>query len=349
MMYCAPAKAGERGGALINYFSTPVSIILTLLAAAMWGSWMQVVKLKKDYPIAGIAFVLYMFSFVLVWAITLVLSPVLLPNGIIEAINQSKDVMWEIVLGGAMMSAGLFISLTIMNDLGLMLATTLTGAVSSILGIVTSISKEGMPSNPMALFLIIATSLIFIAASYICSRASQMCAQDRKKDIDKSENKSKSKVNLKVIFWILLNCLLVNGWAMGTATGTAAGLQPILTCALMVTGSALSALIIGLVLFTLKKQWKTVLCIGKSKKPLLMSAISAVCHYGGNLLSIYSMPAISATLSFLFGKTSTVWTYFWGIYYKEFDGAKKSTLITLYLGLILYFIGLGLLFVYNFG
>ena len=80
-----------------------------------------------------------------------------------------------------------------------------------------------------------------------------------------------------------------------------------------------------------------------------MSAISAVCHYGGNVLSIYSMPAISATLSFLFGKTSTIWTYFWGFYYREFEGAKKKTMATLFVGLALYFVGLGLLFFYNFG
>lgn len=335
--------------AVTNYFSTPVAIALTLLAAAMWGSWMQVIKLKKDYPITGIAFMLYMFSFVLVWVITLVLSPVLLPNGFMAALEQCKDVMWEIILGGAMMSLGLVISLTIMNDLGLMLATTLSGAVTSIMGIATSISKEGLPDKPMALVLIVATAVIFIVASYICSKASQMCAQDRMAAIGVHQEKPKSKVTLKVVVWILVDCLLMNGWASGTATGTAAGLPPIMTCAFMVTGSALSVLVLGLVLFTWKKQWKTVLCIGSSKKPLVMSAISAVCHYGGNVLSIYSMPAISATLSFLFGKTSTIWTYFWGFYYREFEGAKKKTMTTLFVGLALYFVGLGLLFFYNFG
>ena len=334
---------------MTNYFSTPVAIALTLLAAAMWGSWMQVIKLKKDYPITGIAFMLYMFSFVLVWVITLVLSPVLLPEGFLAALEQCKDVMGEIILGGAMMSLGLVISLTIMNNLGLMLATTLSGAVTSIMGIVTSISKEGLPDKPLALVLIVATAVIFIVASYICSKASQRCAQDRMADQGIQKEKPKSKVTLKVVVWILVDCLLMNGWASGTATGTAAGLPPIMTCAFMVTGSALSVLALGLVLFTWKKQWKTVLCIGSSKKPLVMSAISAVCHYGGNVLSIYSMPAISATLSFLFGKTSTIWTYFWGFYYREFEGAKKKTMATLFVGLALYFVGLGLLFFYNFG
>ena len=65
-------------------------------------------------------------------------------------------------------------------------------------------------------------------------------------------------------------------------------------------------------------------------------------------MSIYSMPTISATLSFLFGRTANLWTYFWGFYYKEFQGARKKTLAVLSLGLLLYFGGLGLLFLYNF-
>lgn len=314
----------------------------------MWGSWMQIVKLKKNYPIMGIAFFLYMFSFILVWGITLVLSPKLLPEGLGAAIAGSTDVMWEIMLGGAMMSVGLFFSLTVMAELGLMLATTLSGTITSIMGILTNISKEGLPDNPLALPLIIATTVVFLLASYICSKASSMCAEDRNSAAGGTATKVKSKITMKMVVFIIIQSILANGWASGTATGTAAGLQPILTCAYMVTGSALSMLVVGLVVFTYKKMWKTVLCIGSSKLPLILSALSSVCHYGGNVLSIYSMPVISATLSFLFGKTSTIWTYFWGMFYGEFKGAKKKTLITLAVGLAMYFGGLGLLFVYNF-
>ncbi len=66
-------------------------------------------------------------------------------------------------------------------------------------------------------------------------------------------------------------------------------------------------------------------------------------------MSIYSMPVISATISFLFGRTANLWTYFWGFYYKEFSGAKKKTLVVLAVGLLLYFVGIGFLFYYNYG
>ena len=336
---------------MTTYFSTPAAVVLTLLAAAMWGSWMQVVKWRKDYPIAGIAFWLYMFSFLLVWGVTLVLTPSLLPEGIIEASKGNGSVIGQILLGGAMMSCGLLFSLTVMAEVGLLLATTLSGAITSILGIATSISKEGLPDNPLALPLICGTTVLFLLASVICSWSSKMRDRDRMiaEGKDPNRDKPKSNITARVLILILLNSVLTNGWSIGTATGTAAGLPPILTCAYMATGSALGILAVCIVLFSVKKLWKTVFCIGESKLPLFLSAISACCHYGGNLISIYSMPTLSATLSFLFGRTSSVWTYFWGFFYKEYEGAGKKTMRVLYFGLLLYFLALGLLFLYNFG
>lgn len=44
-------------------FSYPVAVAITLLSAAMWGSWMQVIKQRGAYPIEGIAFWMFLFSF----------------------------------------------------------------------------------------------------------------------------------------------------------------------------------------------------------------------------------------------------------------------------------------------
>lgn len=328
----------------MNYFSLPVAMALTLLAAAMWGSWMQVVKLRRGYPIAGLAFWLYVFSFLLVWSVTLVLSPVLLPEGFLAASKGNGAVIAEILLGGGMMGAGLLFSLTVMNEIGLLLATTLSGTITSILGILTSVYKEGLPENPRAVPLIVSTTILFLLASFICSYSSQMCERDQT-----GEKKPKSKLTGKIVFLILLNAVLTNGWSIGTAAGTAAGLPAILTCAYMATGSLFGVFLVCGVLFTYKKMWKTVLCIGESKRPLVLGAVSALCHYGGNLISIYSMPTLSATLSFLVGRTSSVWTYFWGFYYKEYKGAKRKTMVVLWVGLLLYFLAIGLLFLYNNG
>jgi hypothetical protein len=55
------------------------------------------------------------------------------------------------------------------------------------------------------------------------------------------------------------------------------------------------------------------------------------------------MPGLTATLSFLYGRSSSLWTYFWGMFYGEFAGAKRKTLVVLSVGLSMYFVGMALI------
>jgi len=332
------------------YFSTNTAIILTLFAASMWGSWMQVIKHRKNYPLSGIAFILYFFSFIMIWVVTFALAPSLLPDGIAATSAANSDVIPTILLGGAMMGLGMLISLHVMSSVGLLLSTAVSGALGSILGLATSVAQEGIPDGRYSVILLVSCTAVFIIASFICNYSAIL--RDRDKAVSSGQSsaqKRKGPVTIQIVLFLLLSTFLVNGWSIGTATGTARGVPPILTCAYMATGSFLGILIVCGVTYTIKRQWKTILCVGSDKKPLLLSLIGAVCHYGGNLISIYAMPVISATLSFLFGRTANVWTYFWGFYYKEFSGAKKRTYFVLAVGIALYFIGIALLTLFNYG
>lgn len=330
------------------YFSNAAAVAITLFAAAMWGSWMQVIKHRKDYPLSGIMFLVSCFSFVLVWVVTLILTPSLLPQGIIAASMENLDVIPSILIGGAMLSLGILINLYVMNSVGLLLSTAVSGALGSILGIITSIAQEGIPEELSSIALLVICTLVLIAASFVCNYSAVLKDRDITAAAGGAEKKKKKgSMTVQIILLLLLSTLLINGWSIGTATGTARGVSPILTCACMVTGALFSILPCGIMYFV-KHQWKTVLCIGSSKKPLVLSLIASVGYYGGNLLSIYAMPVISATLSFLFGRTASVWTYFWGFYYKEFTGAKKRTYFILGIGIALYFIGILLLTLFNY-
>ncbi|MBO4918524.1 MAG: hypothetical protein J5365_00050 [Erysipelotrichaceae bacterium] len=313
------------------YFSIGLAFVLTLFAAAMWGSWMQVVKHLKDYPITGLVFWLYTFSFLIIWMITLIVAPRLLDASIIELTRQNLPVIGRILMGGAMMSMGLFCSLTVMKNVGLILSVTVSGGVGVIMGLVTSILEEGIPEN--GLFMIILIAVVYIAAGMTSAYASYLRNEDH--GIGNAQN----SVTLPVLGIMLASAILTNGWSIGTATGTARGIPPVLTCAYMATGSFLSVLLVSLFIFTKKKQWRTVLCIGSSKKPILLGFISACCHYGGNLISIYSMPSLSATISFLLGRTSNLWTIFWGIFYKEFEKISRKTKLVLYTSIVLFLLG----------
>jgi len=329
---------------MIDYFSPGVAIILTLVAASMWGSWMQVIKLLKKYPLSGLVFWLYTMSLIIVCLATLLLRPILLPDGIIVASAGNFTTIIQILFGGAMMSLGMLVTLKIMGDIGLLLSTTMNGAVAALLGILTAIWQEGLPEQPMAMPLIFGTTIMFVFAGFLCNSAAKMRDADRSQQSIAGEKAGQNgTVTLKTILMILLSVLLVNGWSHGTAVGTASGLPPILTALYMVIGSFVSVLIFSVIVFTKNKQWRIVLCLGESKRPLVYSGISAFCHYGGNLIAIYSMPVISATFAFLFGRSSAVWTYFWGLYYGEFSNSKRKTWIVLSLGILLFFAGVFLL------
>ena len=326
------------------YFSTGTAIVLTLLATTMWGSWMQVIKHRKDYPLSGISFLLYSFSFVFIWIITLLLAPVLLPDGIIATTASNINTIPRILIGGAMMGLGMLINLQVMQAVGLLLSTAISGALGSLLGLTTSIMQEGVPAGSNSITLLICCTCVFIVAGFVCNHSAIL--RDRDKAAANSQSADKSSrggVTTKMILLLLLSTLLVNGWSIGTASGTSNGVPPILTCAYMATGSFFSVAIVCGIYYTITKKWAIVLCWGSSKKPLVLGLIGAICHYGGNLISIYAMPVISATLSFLFGRTANIWTYFWGFYYREFAGAKKRTYIVLSIGIALYFFGIALL------
>ncbi len=323
-----------------TYFSLEVSMFLTLLAAAMWGSWMQIQKHLNGYPIAGVIFWLYTFSFILIWAITIVVSPFLLDRSIFSISMENIDTVIDILIGGGLMSLGLYCSLVVIGKVGLLLSTTISGGIGIILGVFTSIAEEGLPKDETALVLIIATTVILILAGFVCAFAS------RSRDKDHNVQNDSRTISIGVIILMLFTAILQNGWSMGTAAGTARGFAPVLTCAYMASGSFISVAIVTGIQFSVKKQWKVVFGVGQSKKPIIMSAIAALCHYGGNLMSIYSMPALSATVSFLFGKTANVWTIFWGIYYKEFSNISKKTKLLLCCGIGLYFVGVMLLGIY---
>ncbi len=323
-----------------TYFSLEMSMFLTLLAAAMWGSWMQIQKHLHGYPIAGVIFWLYTFSFILIWAITLIVSPFLLDRSILETSLENIDTVLTILVGGGLMSMGLYSSLVVIGKVGLLLSTTISGGIGILLGVFTSLAEEGLPKDEVALTLIIVSMVILIAAGFVCALASASRDKDHK-------IKTKSRtISVMVILLMFFTAILQNGWSMGTAAGTARGFAPVLTCAYMATGSFLSVAVITGISFTRKKQWKIVFAVGERKTPILMSAVAAVCHYGGNLMSIYSMPALSATISFLLGKSANVWTIFWGMYYKEFSGISRKTRILLWSGIGLYFVGIVVLGIY---
>ena len=117
-------------------------------------------------------------------------------------------------------------------------------------------------------------------------------------------------------------------------------MHPVLICLFLCAGAFGATLVVSGTLATVRGRWGDILCLHGSKKPLAYGAVSAVCHYGGNLLSILCMPVLSATLSFLIGRSANIWTFFFGLYLGEFRGSGRRTRALLWTGIALYVAGI---------
>lgn len=322
------------------HISNAMAVFMTLFAAAMWGSWFQCLNHTKKFPIAGFVLVLYGVSFVLVWAVVGILSHWVLPEGIGFYLSGKASTVLLVMLGGAAMSMGLHMQLKIMGQIGMILVTALNGTFSSIFGILITILIAGLPEN-LSLGLVVASTVILMAASYICQYASVL------RDKDNNITEGGKQATTKIVLLLILSNLLVSGYPFGMSVGTMTdtnpnGIPALLCVAFLATGSLIGVLISASVDLTRNKEWNAFLHPG-TPKPIILGSISAVCHYGGNILSILASPLISPAVSFLFGRTANMWTYFWGIAYKEFAGAKKRTYFVLALGIIGYVLGVILL------
>lgn len=305
-----------------------LAIGVTLFAAAMWGSWMQIVKRCPQYPVCGMTLVIYTVSLALLGAVYLLLRPFLTPQGLWPYIRANLSSVLGIALGGGAAALGVLVSLELMHRAGLVVGTAVSGAAGSVTGVLVAVAKEGLPPVPGAGLALALCTVTVVLAGLLCAMANTGGGKGNKA--------FGGREFLLLAAFILLN----NGYIYGTSTGTRAGLHPVLTCLFLCVGAFAATLLVSLPLITARGQWGAVLCLRSSKRPLLYGALSALCHYGGNLLSILCMPVLSATLSFLIGRSANLWTFFFGLYLGELRGARRRTGCILGAGILLYVVGI---------
>lgn len=304
------------------------AVIITLFASAMWGSWMQIIKRCPQYPVCGITMVIYTVSFLALAAVCLAAGGRAFPQGFSAYL---RDYAWEvprIALGGGAAALGVLVSLKLMRNAGLVVGTAVSGAAGSITGVLVAVAREGLPQIPFGGLALAVCTGVTVLAGVLCSLASA------------ANSGEKSRLPGQNILLLAAFVLLSNGYIYGTSTGIHSGMAPLPICLFLSSGAFVAALSVGIITVTARRQWRQVLCIGSSKKPLLLGALSALFHYGGNFLSILCMPVLSATLSFLIGRSANIWTFFFGIYLGEFKHSGRKVHLLLYSGIAMYILGI---------
>lgn len=303
-----------------------MAVAVTLFAAAMWGSWMQIIRRCPDYPVYGTTLVLYAAAFAALCIACAACAGRLFPQGLAAYVRAHRQQILQIAFGGGAAALGVITSLSLMRNAGLAVGTAVSGAAGSITGVLVAVAREGLPRIAHAPLALAACTVVTVAAGVLCSMASGV-------------RKEKNRAGAENILLLCAFVVLSNGYIYGTSAGTSAGMHPLAVCTFLCFGAFVAAGVLGGIVITAKREWKTVLCVGASKKPLVYAAAAAVCHYGGNFLSILCMPVLSATLSFLIGRSANLWTIFFGIAMGEFRGAGKRPRLLLAAGIALYAAG----------
>lgn len=316
-----------------------IYVLLAGFAAFMWGSWMQVTKHLKDYPLPAFVYLLYFFSFLVVSIISLIYHKVVLESSIISEILTNLELSLLLLICGALFSNGMLIQLNYMSKIGMVLVTSISSAFTTILGVFVTVMIGGLPEN-VSVGLIIVSMIFMLVAGYICQYAGV------KRDAELGIESEVSSGSLKYVLFILIGNIMQTAYVFGYSVGTKTvvrdyGFSPFVVVTILALGS-----FIGVhfsVPFMLKKINFKFKDIFSNTRVVFFGLISGAAHYGGNLLNVIATASISAPIAFLIGKTVDFWTYLWGLWYGEFRGSSKKTMKILYSGFLVYIFGVFLL------
>lgn len=321
--------------------SQTTAILLVLTAAFLWGSWLQVTKYTGDFPLPAFMLWLYGASAVLVWVFILVVENFSV-GVIFSEIAKNPGLAFFVMLCGAGMALGIQIQMMVIDKVGLVLSNSVNATCGVLLGTLLSSILGKLPEG-VSYARVFATALILIVATIICQYSGIL----RDKDLRKQPTRASRTQDMKSALLMVLAAALNTAYALGLSVGVKTSVSPTgfseWPCiGLLAVGSFIGTLIFSGILLTKRHQWNTMFN-HKYKKAYLLACLSACCHYGGNLIHTVSSAVLSVSVSWLIGRTGSMWTYLWGIYHKEYKGASKKTFAVLFLGILVYVFGVFLL------
>ena len=317
------------------------AIFMILFTTFMWGSWFQCIKHLGKLPIHGFMLWLYTFSFVIVWAFMLIFGRFFITVNIWDAVMAQKGTALLVIICGAIFAIGVQLQMAVVKRVGIILATSISSSCSIIIGTIISAIFGGLPEKFSGLLMAVACACIIVAA-VTCQLAGKRRNEEKGDIVDDVKFEPKMVVALLCIA-IFLAPTYPLAMAVGVKTEyNSTGFEPLLTVALLAVGSLIGSWAFASVVLTKRKEWKATL-MPERKIGIGMAAIAAFCHYGGNIIHTIAIPSVSAAIAWPMGTTSSVWSYLWGLLYKEFKGASKKTYVMLFSGIVLFFVGVFLL------
>lgn len=320
--------------------TTSAAILMSLFAAAMWGSWFISLKYLHDYPIDGYYMTLFMTSVIFVWVVGFLLDGGALIGNMREvwAIDPSR--IWVSFVCGFLYVLGMRISLYVFATIGLSLAQPIQSSINILAGTTVSAVVGGMPATMTVNRLAIGTS--FLVAAVLVSMLAGNFKARSKDAIERSTIKYSQKELWRSLGLVIFSSAFTPAYTLGLSYGLhsitqSQGLAVMPYMALLSSGAFIGALVVVGIPLTIKKQWPIVL-----KAPFSIhkfGILSGLAHYGGNIIHTFATTSLSSAVSWPLGVTSGLWTQMWGLVYGEFRGSPKKVYVALAAGIVLYLVG----------
>jgi len=321
--------------------TSAISIILSLSAAFMWGSWFISLKNIKDFPIDGFYVILFTTSFIFVWTIGLAIDGRALFLNIKDVLETDPFRVYVSFGAGLGYVLGMRVSLWVMKTIGLSLSQPIMASFNIIVGVLVTTLIGGIPENFSWPRVLVAVSF-FAAAIFLSMFAAQKRSISQKNGVVKSKLIYDMKDVWKAIAAIILILPLRPAYTLGLSYGLASvthseGLAVLPYMALLVSGAYTSCIIVSGSQLTIRKQWGLVF---KSPFSIIKwGIISGLAHYGGNIIHTFATASLSSALSWPLGMTSGLWTQFWGLVYGEYTGSPRKVYILIFSAFSFYIIG----------
>lgn len=321
---------------ILNNLTGFPAILVAMTAAFMWGTWFISLKHLKKYPIEAFYVVMFTFALLLVWGIGFLLegSELLTNIRLVGEQNPSKVIIT--LLGGMLYAAGVWVSLKVMDKVGLALSQPLLQSITLIAGVVVTLFVGGRPETLSDIKIIMTVVFLLAAAVFVY-------LADLKRAKGAEQQDKKAGVALKTVVGLtLLSAVLTVSYDVAMSYGLHTITQPIglevlpFMCVLC-TGAFVGVMLTCGTVLTKHHQWH---CIREAPFSIhKWSLFSGFCHYGGNIIHSFATRGLSAAVSYPLGLTCGLWTQLWGLWYGEFKGAPLSAYVFLFASFACYVAG----------
>jgi hypothetical protein len=321
--------------------SKEAAILVSLLAASMWGTWFISLKYIRDYPLDGFFMTLFTTSIIFVWGVGFLVDRGALLGNIMSVLGNDPSRVGATLLCGMIYVVGMRFSLTVLRSIGLALAQPIQSSISILIGTSITTIIGGLPKG-VSIWRILIAALVLICAVMATMFAAEWRRQNESDNPGSGGMIVTRKDMQRAIGLIIIASIFSPAYPFAISYGLRStthpeGLAVLPFMALLATGAFIGCTLTCGLNLTRKHEWGLVRNAGFQIHKWGIG--SGLFHYGGNIIHTFATAFLSSAISWPLGITSGLWTQVWGLVYGEFKGSPVKAYVALFTAFGFYIVG----------